>query len=62
MDETSLFADNMGTTTLARKGSKEVNLKTAGHEKNIQTTLLSIIMIGQRMSPSLYLRGKEHCG
>ena len=34
MDETPLFADNMGKTTLANKGAKEVRMTTTGNAKN----------------------------
>ena len=58
MDETSLFADNMGTTTLARKGSKEVNLKTTGYEKNFQTTVLFVNQDGTKNVPFIVFNGK----
>ena len=59
MDETSLFADNMGTTTLARKGSKEVNLKTTGHEKNFRTAVLSVNQDGTKNVPFILFKGKR---
>ena len=58
MDDTSLFADNMGTTTLARKGSKEVNLKITGHEKNIQTAIISVNQDGTKNVPFIVFKGK----
>ena len=58
MDETSLFADNMETTTLARKGSKEVNLKTTGHEKNFKTSVLSINQDRKGNVPFIKFKGR----
>ena len=44
MDETSLFADNLASTTIAKKGSKEVMLRSTGHDKLFQTAVLSVNM------------------
>ena len=48
MDETPLFADNMGKTTLASKGAKEVKITTTGNEKKIQTLVLRINLDGSK--------------
>ena len=58
MDETSLFADNMGTTTLGRKGSKEVNLKTTGHEENFPTAFLTVNQNGTMNVPFIVFKRK----
>ena len=40
MDETPLFADNMGKTTLAINGAKKVKMTTTGNgKKNPNTSL-----------------------
>ena len=57
-DETSLFADNMGTTTLARRGFKEMNLKTTGHEIDFQIAVLSVNQDGTKNVPFIVFKGK----
>ena len=58
MDETSLFADNLANTTIAKKGSKEVMLRSTGHEKLFQTAVLSINMDGSKNTPFIVFKGK----
>ena len=58
MDETSLFADNLANTTIAKKGSKEVLLRSTGHEKLFQTAVLSVNMDGSKNTPFIVFKGK----
>ena len=58
MDETPLFADNMGKTTLASKGAKEVKMTTTGNGKKFQTLVLSINLDGSKNKPCIIFKGK----
>ena len=58
MDETPLFADNMGKRTLDVKGAKEVRLRKTGNSKKFQTLVLSINMDGSKNKPCIVFKGK----
>ena len=58
MDETPLFADNMGKTTLSSKGAKEVKMTTTGNGKKFQTLVLSINLDGSKNKPCIIFKGK----
>ena len=58
MDETPLFADNMGNTTLEVKGAKEVKMKTTENSKIFQSLILSINHDGGKNKPCVVFKGK----
>ena len=58
MDETPLFSDNMGKTTLDERGAKQVRLRTTGNSKKMQTLVLSINLDGSKNLPCLVFKGK----
>ena len=60
MDETLIFADNMGSTTLEIKGTKEVRMQRAGNSKKFQSLLLSINSDGTKNKPCVVLKVKEN--
>ena len=58
MNETSLFVDNMASTTIAKKDSNEVMLRTKGHDKLFQTAVLSGNMDGSKNILFIVFKGK----
>ena len=58
MDETPLFLNMVRTKTIAKIGSKTVNIKTHGQEKVRVTAVLWIIADGTKLPPVLVFKGK----
>ena len=58
MDETSLFMNMTSTKTIAKIGSKEVNIKTHGQERVHVTAILWIVADGTKLPPVLVFKGK----
>ena len=58
MDETPLFSDNMGKTTLDERGAKQVRMRTTGNSKKMQTLVLSVNLDGSKNLPCLVFKGK----
>jgi hypothetical protein len=56
--ETCIFY-KPSTTTLDRKGSKSVLVKTTGHEKIIITVMLLVLAEGRKLTPLVILKGKN---
>ena len=58
MDETPLFMNITNTKTIAKIGSKEVDIKTHGQEKIHVTAILWIIADGTKLPPMLVFKGQ----
>ena len=58
MDETPLFMNITNTKTIAKIGSKEVDIKTHEQEKIHVTTILWIIADGTKLPPMLAFKGQ----
>ena len=59
MDETPLFMNIPNTMTIAKIGSKEVNIKTHGQERIHVTAILWIVADGTKLPPMLVFKGKQ---
>ena len=57
MDETPLWLDMPGETTITRRGERSVPLRTTGHEKGRFTVVLSAIADGRKLKPYVVLKG-----
>jgi hypothetical protein len=58
-DETPVFFDMPANTTVDRKGSKSVLVKTTGHEKLRITVMLSVLADGKKLTLFVILRRKN---
>ena len=62
MDETCVWFDMPGETTIAEKGSKTVSIKSTGHEKANATVCLTARGDGRKMLPLIVFKGaKRDC-
>lgn len=59
MDETAIWLDMPSATTLETKGSKEVPIRTTGHEKSRITVCLTAKASGKKLKPLIVLKGKR---
>ena len=59
MDETGLWLDMPGRTTLNERGARTVAIKTTGHEKDRFTVVLAARADGSKMHPMVIFRGKR---
>ena len=59
MDETPVWSDMVGTTTVTRKGSSEVVLKSIGHEKARVSVCLTAKADGTKMKPFIVFKGAK---
>lgn len=57
MDETPIWIDMPGASTLDSVGSKTVSVKTTGHEKSRITVMLSAMADGTKLPPMVLLKG-----
>ena len=57
MDETPLWMDMPGDTTIARTGVKSVPLLTSGHKKNRFTVCLAAMADGTKLKPFVVFKG-----
>ena len=61
MDETPLFMNIPNTKTIAKIGSKEVNIKTHGQERIHVTTILWIVTDCTKLPPMLVFKSQKDC-
>ena len=62
MDETAVWADMVSDTTVDKIGSKDIILKTTGHEKVRVTVCLAAKSDGTKMKPYIVFGGaKREC-
>ena len=59
MDETPVWQDMVGTTTVTKQGSKDVVLKPTGHEKARVSVCLTARAAGQKMKPFIVFKGAK---
>ena len=57
-DETAVWFDSVGATTVESKGKKEVELFTTGHDKQNITAGLGASSAGNKKLPYIVFRGK----
>ena len=59
MDETAVYFDMPGNSTLHHKGDKTVIIRTTGHEKETVTVILAAMADGRKLPPVVVLKGKR---
>ena len=59
MDETPLWLDMPGATTITHSGERSVPVRTTGHEKNRFTVCLSAMADGSKLKPYVVFKGKR---
>ena len=59
MDETAIWADMPGNSTIDVRGSKSVPIITTGHEKQRITVCLAAMVDGTKLPPFVVLKGKR---
>ena len=59
MDETPLWLDMPGATTITHSGERSVPVRTTGHEKNRFTVRLSVMADGRKLKPYVVFKGKR---
>ena len=59
MDETAIWYDMPGATTVAVKGTYSLPLLTTGHEKQRKTVCLAAMANGCRLKPLIVFKGKR---
>lgn len=59
MDETAVYFDMPGNSTLHHKGEKSVIIRTTGHEKEKVTVMLAAMADGRKLPPVVILKGKR---
>ena len=59
MDETAIWLDMPGLTTVDVIGAKSVPLKTTGHEKEKVTVCLAAFEDGRKLPPMMVFKGKK---
>ena len=57
MDETAVWFDMVGSTTVDARGARSVPLKTIGHEKSHLTVVLAAKADGTKMKPYVVFKG-----
>ena len=57
MDETPLWLDMPGGTTITRQGERSVPLRTTGHKKSRFTVVLSAMADGRKLKPYVVFKG-----
>jgi len=58
MDETPIYFDMVGSTTIETKGAKTVQIRTTGNEKNQFTCVLTVLANGSKLPPLVIFKGK----
>ena len=59
MDETAVWSDMVGNTTVNATGSKDIPLKSTGNEKVRVTVCLTAKADGTRMKPFIIFQGAK---
>ena len=59
MDETPMYFDMVPSRTIAKKGMKEVRVRTTGAEKRPVTNVLTCTASGKTMPPMIIFKGKS---
>ena len=59
MDETAIWADMPGNTTVEKIGATSVPLLTTGHEKERIVVCLSALACGKKLKPFIVFKGKR---
>ena len=59
MDETPIWADMPGVTTISKTGTKMIPIRTTGHEKNRLTVCLAAKADGTKMPPYIVITRKK---
>lgn len=57
MDETPLWMDMPGETTITHTGDRSVQIRSTGHEKGRFTVVLSAMADGRKLKPYVVLKG-----
>ena len=57
MDETPLWLDVPGDTTVARVGDRSVSVRTTGHDKGCFTVILAAMADGRKLKPFVVFEG-----
>ncbi|CAG8447994.1 9949_t:CDS:2 [Diversispora eburnea] len=58
MDETPIFFDMVGNTTIEVKGSKTVEIRSTENNKNRFTCVLTVLADGTKLPPMVIFKGK----
>ena len=61
MDETAVWLDMPGETTVDLVGVKSVPIRTTGHEKNRITVCLAAKASGRKLQPLVVFKGRYFC-
>jgi hypothetical protein len=59
VDETPVYMEMIGPTTITKKGLKSITINTNGSEKQRISAVLSIIGDGNKLPPLLIFKGKK---
>ena len=59
MDETPLYLDMPGSTTVNKKGCREVRVRSTGAEKRHLTVILACTAAGDMLPPMVIFKGKR---
>jgi hypothetical protein len=59
MDETPVFLDMVGNTTMDFRGAREVLMQTTGSEKQRITVALTITSSGEKLPPLIIFKGVD---
>ena len=57
MDETPVYFDMVGSTTINEKEAKTVQIRTTGNDKNWFTCVLAIMADGGKLLPMVIFKG-----
>ena len=57
MDETPLWLDMPGDTTVTRSGERTVSIRTTGHDKGRFTVTLAAMADGRKLKPFVVFKG-----
>ena len=57
MDETPLWLDMPGDTTISRVGERSVSIRTTGHDKGRFTVILAAMADGRKLKPFVVFKG-----
>ena len=57
MDETPLWMDMPGETTVSRAGERTISIRTTGHDKGRFTVVLAAMADGRKFKPYVVFKG-----
>ena len=57
MDETPLWMDMPGETTVSRAGERTLSIRTTGHDKGRFTVVLAAMADGKKLKPYVVFKG-----